>query len=117
MKQLKFQSPKKMLDVILGGEDLYNTEKGIYVFNYSEAGSIAVYSLDNLKAKKLAMIAEKNDDYWGSFLGAGGRIFDDPNSELFRINSMSNLAYCERVFNLDSWYKTADLQEEWKHAS
>ena len=86
MNTITFENGQEMLDTILCGNDLYNAETGEYVFQYSESGSIAVYTLNENTVLKLRQMSEDEGQYWGAFLGPGGLIYDDP---------IFNLDWCE----------------------
>lgn len=90
-ENLKFKSVKEMLDIIQSGIDLYNIETEQYVFLYNEKGAVAVYNIANDEAEELDRNAKENDEYWGAYLGTGGRIYDEP------------LEYCKTVYNNDGW--------------
>lgn len=79
----------------LNNHDLYCEEKGIYVFLYNDAGSIAYYNLSPTEARAIQAQAKESDEYWGAFLGPGGYIIDDPTYENFTQGSQTNLEWCE----------------------
>lgn len=104
-----FNSAQEMLDCIQKGTDLYNPKTETYVFVYSEAGSIAYYSIDNEEAKELQRKAEENDEYWGAFLGPGGWIVDDPSSDFYNEGDETNLDWCEERYKEDGWIRCEEV--------
>lgn len=108
---VSFESGEEMLEALDRG-DLYSPSQSTYVFKYNEIGSIAVYDwIDRSKALEISALANKNDDYWGSFLGPGGEIYDDPKSDCYDTDHVSNIEWCrnhytEEWFYTDDWYKT-----------
>ncbi len=108
MAYMEFNSAQEMLDVIQSGTDLYNPRLGIYVFVYSNAGSISYYSITDEHARELAKLAKENDEYWGAFLGPGGSIVDDPGSDFFD-GRETNLDWCEDMYKEDGWIDTKEI--------
>lgn len=98
---MKFNSSKEMLDCIQEGKDFYNPTLELYVFKYNETGSLAYYNIDNEQAKELSRVAKEADEYWGSFLGAGGRIVD-----AYSKNSQTPIEWCDTVFQESNWIDT-----------
>lgn len=80
MKQerLTFKTPEEFLYEVREVTDLYCPEEETYVFVYNEDGAICVYHVDEEQAKELDKRAKEANDYWASFLGAGGDIYDEP---------------------------------------
>lgn len=105
---MKFNSAKEMLEVIQNGFDLYNPTLEIYVFVYNEAGSIAYYDIDNKKAKELSQKAKEFQEYWAAFLGPGGFIIDDLNSDFYKNGNETNLQWCEKYYKKDDWINTEE---------
>ena len=70
-----YNSADEIYDTIRSGKDLYDTDRGIYLFEYNEAGAIAYYYLDEDELKQLAEEVGP-DDYIGAALGPGGYIID-----------------------------------------
>lgn len=103
-------SGKEMLDAIRGGTDLYCEELELYVFLYNEAGSICYYYISPEEAKDLQKQSEKWDEYWGAFLGVGGHIVDDPSYEEYDEDQLSNLEWCEQMFD-HKWIPTWMVQK------
>lgn len=66
MNNLKFNSPKDMLNAIQSGIDLYNPISNQYIFCYNIEGSICMYYIDNAKANELMQLSEEFGEYWGS---------------------------------------------------
>ncbi len=96
-----FDSGMDMLKTLWKGEDLYNIETGDYVFHYSEKGSIAVY---NLSLEEASELADKcRDEYWGSELGPGGLIYDDPDEYEDISEGNSNQDYCNKHYKENGW--------------
>lgn len=103
---MKFQTAEHMLAYINQGNDLYSRQAEIYIFNYNEAGSICTYNIDQREAKRLAKLANDSDEnYWGAFLGIGGRIWDDPICDCYR-EGQTNLDCCESLIEIDDWVLT-----------
>ena len=69
---------EELYDGLIGGPDIYDVEKGLYVFEYNNDGAIAYYRLSIDEMIALAHKADK-EDYIGSCLGPGGYIIDDIN--------------------------------------
>ena len=90
---MTFNNGKEILEEIIKF-DLYNKEKGIYVFEYNECGSICYYYIDNEEFSKLKKEAEEKSVNISSLLGVGGWICDDPSHELFLEGDYSNLDWC-----------------------
>lgn len=86
---MTFNSGKEMLDTLNNDVDLYNSETETYVFNYNSLGSICVYHVTNEDAEKL----KKEDEYWGSYLGVGGAIYDDTSCSREK-GDYTNLDWC-----------------------
>lgn len=107
---MKFNSAQEMLNYIQGGNDLYNPRLETYVFVYSDAGSIAYYSITNEHAKELAKLAKENDEYWGAFLGPGGRIIDDPSSDFYTDGKETNLDWCKDMYKEEGWINTEEVE-------
>lgn len=68
-----FNSAEEIYDVLHSDQDLYCIDDEIYMFRYSEKGSIAYY---HLTMKRLMALAQEADGYIGSILGPGGYIVD-----------------------------------------
>lgn len=58
--------------------DLYNEDKELYVFLYNDAGAVCVYDITKEMAAGLRQKSNEANEYWGAFLGVGGRIYDNP---------------------------------------
>lgn len=101
---ITFGSAQDMYYYLRNEGDLYNTTNQIYVFDYSGAGAIAVFNIDEEEAKELSKESTEADDYWSSFLGLGGRIYDVPG-EFGEDNRAKE--FCEEHYNLE-WYDTKD---------
>jgi hypothetical protein len=102
---MRFDSAEDMLTTIQMGKDLYNPQLGLYVFLYSEVGSIAVYNISIKKAEELKKTACGGEiSYWSDALGRGGEIYDAPKSESFDMaECMSNLEWCEEYYYHEGW--------------
>lgn len=101
---MTFHSGQEMLDYLKSGKDLYNPTEELFVFLYNEAGSIAVYHIDRDEALRLSGLSmEHNGEYWGAFLGVGGKIYDDPSHELYTEKQQSNLDFCNSAF-VGEWF-------------
>ena len=92
---MKFKDGKSMLKKIQSGVDLYNPETEKYVYVYNIDGAICVRYIATTETKKVAELA--GDENWGSVLGTGGQIWDDP------------LGWCEDHYN-GEWFDT----KEWE---
>lgn len=109
---MKFNTAQEMLDYIQDDNechDLYSEKAEIYVFLYNNAGSIATYDIDKVEAKKLAKKVKYDkygEEYWGAFLGPGGKIWDDVSHECYQEGSVSNLEMCEELIEYDDWVLT-----------
>lgn len=114
VKPLQFSSGQEMLDLIIAGHDLYSAEKQLYVFCYNDVGSVAYYQLDLDEARELAQKpAVLKGEYWGAYLGIGGRICDDPSYELFTDGDFSNLDFCEEHYQGTDWILTTQFLERY----
>lgn len=98
--KMKFKTGAELLEAIRS-QDLYCPDKGIYVFPYNEAGSIAYYYIDPEEAAELQAKAKEAEDNWSSFLGPGGWIVDDPSHELYKEGDYTNLEWCEDHIDLE----------------
>lgn len=105
---VSFKSPDDMLNLIKSGKDFYNINTGDYVFNYNECGSIAAYTLSLEKAAEIQEKAKADKQYWGAYLGPGGRIYDD----LSRVEDCNlttdNLEWCKEKFALPGWVEVTE---------
>lgn len=113
-ENMKFNSAEEMLDYIKDDNechDLYSEKSEIYVFLYNDAGSIATYHITEKDAMELSDLANKNDDYWGAFLGPGGEIWDDPSYENYSEGKTTNLDRCEELLEFDDWVDTRDFNK------
>ena len=90
---ITFETGEQMLKAIRSGSDLWSPSINKYVFLYNDRGAICFYNIDQKQAKKLRELAKQNDEYWGAFLGAGGRIYDEYSDAL---------EYCNSIYN-ESW--------------
>lgn len=117
-RKRKFPDWKTMYDYLCAGNDLYNKETGDYVFQYNDAGALCTYNLTAEEASELAAKADKNDEYWGAYLGTGGEVLDDPNNEEFRYSKDEkerdlylepSHAYCKENFAKSGWINTKDF--------
>ncbi len=104
-----FTSAKDMLARVQK-EDFYNMVTEEYVFGYNDAGSIAVYNIGYDEARELQKKVEESDEeYWGAFLGAGGRIWDDESHEDKPAKGCSNLDYCKANFKKEGWVLCSNI--------
>lgn len=101
---MKFNNSKELLAYIVNDErDLYSPSKEVYVFSYNSLGSICVYTdIDEDEAKEL----DSHGEYWGAYLGAGGRIYD--SEEYAREHGyvddvFLNIDWCNRMSDVDDW--------------
>ncbi len=102
---ITFGSAEEMLHYIRNNGDLYCPGEELYVFHYNLDGAIAVYDIDEEEAKDLsAKSIESDGEYWGAFLGFGGRIYDVPDEHCDDDYAME---FCEDHYNL-KWYDTND---------
>lgn len=105
---MKFESGQQMLDYINEGNDLYSKSAEIYVFCYNDAGSVATYDISAEKANELTRLVKesKTEEYWSSFLGVGGNIWDDPSHELYKDCQQTNLDCCNQLVQYTDWVRT-----------
>lgn len=73
---MKFNDAKELLNYLQFDGDLYSAEAEIYAFEYNNRGAIAYYRITENQASELANESKKSNDYWGAFLGVGGRIIE-----------------------------------------
>jgi len=100
---MKFNSGKEMYDYLLNGNDLYEPQLGIYVFLYNDDGALCTYNLSKLQAAELNKEVRENGDYWGAYLGRGGKILDDEPDASYR--------FCDLYYNRN-WIDTKEVQFE-----
>lgn len=107
-----FKNGEQMLTLIQSGTDLYCPTEGKFVFLYNEDGAIACYdNIDLDEAVNLEKQSRLYDEYWGAFLGVGGKIWDSPKSADFKPEpGCSNLDFCEAYYKLP-WMNTKDVIE------
>lgn len=104
---MKFETAQQMLDFINDGNDLYSRQAEIYIFSYNDAGSVCTYDIDKDEADRLAkQVNDSNENYWGAFLGVGGKIWDDPSHECYKEGQTSNLDCCESLLEIEDWVLT-----------
>lgn len=72
-KNLKFNNKQAFIEYIQSGKDLYSPSLELYLFAYNEDGAICAYTVTEEKAQEL----NKQEEYWGAYLGAGGNIYDN----------------------------------------
>lgn len=106
-----FATPEEFLKSIQDGNDYYNPDKGIYVFVYNDAGSIAYYFLDDEEVVNLRDQSEEDGEYWGAHLGVGGYICEDPSYEDYKSGDFTNLDFCKQVYKLDWENVTPSIKE------
>ena len=104
-KFLTFTSAEEMLEK-LQTTDMYNADTGEYVFLYSETGDICTYTLEEEEAKKLAQKTKEHHEYWGAFLGIGGRIWEAESGD--------NLEFCKTRFTDSHWIDVSPETEKLK---
>ena len=120
-KYRKFKSWNEMYDYLTSGNDLYNMETGDYVFEYNNAHALCIYHLGEDEAERLAKAAYESDEYWGSFLGVGGRVLDsyEYNDDEHRYSDdesmrmlylQPSINYCKEVFDKEGWVDTKDYK-------
>lgn len=100
---MKFNSGKEMYDYLLDGNDLYEPQLGIYVFLYNDAGALCTYNLSKLQAAELNKEVRENGEYWGAYLGRGGKILDDEPDASYR--------FCDLYYNRN-WIDTEEVRFE-----
>lgn len=102
---MRFDSAEDMLTTIRQGKDLYTPQLGLYVFLYSEAGSIAVYHIGTERANVLSDKCKAGSaKYWSELLGPGGAIYDDPSCEFYdSAECISNREWCAEYFSMEGW--------------
>lgn len=110
-KHLVIQSTDLIADNGDVSHDLYSPKAEVYVFGYNDAGSIATYHITEKDAMELSALANKNDDYWSSFLGPGGEIWDDPSYENYSEGETTNLDRCEELLEFGDWVDTRNFNK------
>lgn len=110
-KFLRFNTAEEMLAFINSNHDLYSRKAETYVFSYNECGSICTYEIDQDEATYLSEQCVCQNEYWSTWLGPGGRIWDDPSHELYHIDQATNLDCCSRLIQYDDWVVTDDFRE------
>ena len=80
---MKFSNAKELLNYLQYDGDLYSAEAEIYAFCYNDRGAIAYYNIMEKEASKLADEAREADEYWGAFLGVGGKVVE-PDDESYK---------------------------------
>ena len=73
---MRFNSAQEIYDYLIDFGDLYDTTKGIYLFNYNEPGAIAYYYIDRSEIRDILNKIDPDENYWGAALGPGGYIID-----------------------------------------
>ena len=73
---MKFNSAEEIYDYIVDGGDLYDADRGIYVFDYNWVHAIAYYYIDRDELRELIRKVDLDNDYLSSALGPGGYIVD-----------------------------------------
>lgn len=102
---ISFGSADEMLHYLRNDGDLYNPKEKMYVFDYSARGAIAMYYIDKEEAAELSRkVRDSEEEYWGAFLGPGGRIFDTPDGQC---DDDYALEFCEDYY-AQEWYDTED---------
>lgn len=103
---MKFETAEQMLDYINSNHDLYSRKAETYIFNYNEAGSVCIYSIDENEASQLAKKANDTKEYWAAFLGMGGRIYDDRSHDCYCEGQATNLDCCASLLKYEDWVLT-----------
>lgn len=88
---MAFSSVEDMETILQSDVDLYNVLTEEYVFTYNTDGAIAVYHISLDEAKELEEKSQNSGEYWGTFLGSGGAIYDDPAE------------YCKDKYDFAGW--------------
>ena len=87
---MKFNSAQEIYDYIHAGNDLYDVDEEIYLFDYNWVGAIAYYYLSEEALIERAKLAGPND-YIAGTLGPGGYILDvnliDPDGDFVEYDS------------------------------
>lgn len=100
---MRFNTPHEMYETIaMAGIDLFCPEEELYAFLYSD-DSIAVYWVSPDEAVKLQKMAAEANEYWGAFLGIGGRIYEFNDEE-----RPDPINFCEEYFDRE-WIKCSDV--------
>ena len=91
MKTFTFRTSEMIYKYLMSGSDLYCVDDEVYMFEYSNVGSIAYY---DLSLDELLELADEvgPDDYIGSALGPGGYIIDPDGREEYN-DDVSKLDY------------------------
>ena len=101
-KPLTFKTAKDMLQHIITGHDLYNTETKEYIFVYNDKNAIARYLLSKEQVIELSKECIPTNSYWSEHLSVGGSIYDAPE----------NLRWCEDNYTSKYWVNTLDIIKE-----
>ena len=115
---MTFSKPEEMRKMVADDAvDLYNPKTGRYVFVYNDLGSIAEYFLSKREAIAIADKSLKTrGEYWSSFLGPGGRIYD--SDEWFTVQGKKPYGvytaehYFTDHYSDEGWIKCKDFALE-----
>lgn len=100
---MTFLSGHDFFDAIIEYGSLYTVELGLYVFQYSEAGSIAVYNVTPKYAEELNCQAKVEKCPWHALLGFGGYIYDAKLSDYYDKQKLSSEEWCNLYFDQGDW--------------
>lgn len=108
-QSITFGSAEDMYDYLRNNGDLYCPGEMLYVFEYGASGSLAVYNITTDEAEDLARECAESafEEYWGGFLGPGGRIYDTPEDYGNEHGDNFALGFCKTYYKLE-WYDTVD---------
>lgn len=115
---MKFNTWGEMYAYIVEGNDLYNPNLGIYVFEYNGFSALCRYDIDEDEAKELSQLSRDNGDYWAAFLGVGGKILDDMEyrngdkvkGEEIYLYLKPSYDFCKEYYAEDGWINTEDYK-------
>lgn len=98
---MKFKNADEMYHTIVQKDvDLYNPENNLFVFHYSENGSIATYDVLPQEAVELETASrDQNGETWSSQLGAGGYIYEKGEA----------IEFCKDNYDKDGWMDCRDV--------
>ena len=117
---MRFKNGKEMFDYLITGKDLYSPSERIYIFVYNDSDALCYYYLSYQEVLEILNDKGNSDEYWGAYLGIGGRIlddgeYDDDEHRYFGTQEMLDLYlqpsydFCENYYDIDDWMNTDDV--------